>query len=93
MSAFQTQEKLANWFEIISEVIQGCVLSLILFLVYMTRMTIETNSSPDAVKKLLFVNNQTFAHEWEGKLQGHTNNFYTVCEQCGMKISISKSWT
>ena len=68
-----------------SGVRQGCVLSHLLFIVYMDKITREANPNPE--------DDQSLVHEKEGELKEHTDSLNTQSENFGMKISISKTET
>ena len=52
MSAVRTSEGLTDWFDITSGVRQGCVLSPLLFIIYMDRITKEASLQPEALNEL-----------------------------------------
>ena len=76
-----------------SAVMQECVLSPLLFIVYMEKITREANPKPEDLNEMLFADDQSLVHEKEGELQEHTNSLNTQCENFGMKINISKTET
>ena len=92
-SAVRTSEGLTEWFEITSGVRQGCVLSPLLFIIYMDRITKEANTEPDALNELLFADDQSLAHTDEQSLQHHTTRLNEECTNYDMKISIGKTET
>ena len=92
-SALRTQKGLSNWFKVTSGVRQGCVLSPLLFIIYMDMIAKEANPDPEALNELLFADDQSIFHEDEGQLQEHTPNLNAACENYGMKISLSKTET
>ena len=69
MIAVRTSEGLTDWFDITSGVRQGCVLSLLLFIICMDRITQEANLEPAALNELLFADDQSLAHVSEERLQ------------------------
>ena len=93
MSAVGTSGGLTDWFDITSGVRQGCVLSPLLFIRYMDRITKEVNLEPEALDELLFANDQGPAHESEERLQEHTSSLNSTCGEYDMKISVNKTET
>ena len=93
MSAVRTSGGLTDWFDITSGVRQGCVLSPLLFIIYMDRITKEANLEPEALNELLFADDQSLAYESEGRLQEHTSSLNSTCEEYDMKISVNKTET
>ena len=91
MSSVRTPNGLTHWFQIASGVRQGCVLSPLLFIVHMDKITKEANPEPEALNEMLFADDQSIANEDEKKLQKHTNSLNTICEEYDMKISISET--
>ena len=76
-----------------SGVRQGCVLSQLLLIVFMDKITREANPNPEDLNEMLFADDQSLAHENERELQEHTNSLNTQCENFGMIISINKTET
>ena len=85
MSAVRTSEGLTDWFDITSGVRQGCVLSPLLFIIHMDRITKEANLEPEALNKSLFADDQNLAHESEERLQKHTSSLNYTCKEYDMK--------
>ena len=92
-SAVRTPNGLTKWFCVKSGVRQGCVLSPLLFIIYMDRITKEANPEPDTLNELLFADDQVIINENNIALQQHTEAFNQVCKKYGMKISTSKTET
>ena len=90
-SAVRTPSGLSNWFSVTSGVRQGCVLSPLLFIVYMDRITKEANPDPEALNELLFADDQAMLNGDKDLLQHHTNQLNTYCEEYGMRISVGKT--
>ena len=93
MSAVRTTRGLTDWFDITSGVRQGCVLSPLLFLMYMDRITKEANLEPEALNELLFADDQSLAHESEERVQKHTTSLNSTYEEYDMKISVNMTET
>ena len=93
MSTVQTSGGLTHWFDITSGVRQGCVLSPLLFIIYMDRNTTEANFEPKDLSELLFADDPSLAHESEERLQEHTSSLNSTCEVYDMKISVNKTET
>ena len=80
MNAVRTSEGPTDWSDITSGVRQGCVVSPLLLIIYMGRITKEANLEPEAPNKLLFADDQSLAHESEERLQEHTFSLNSTCE-------------
>ena len=93
MSAVRTSGGLTDWFDITSGVRQGCVLSPLLLIIYMDRITKEASLEPEALNKLLFADDKSLAHVSEERLQEHTSSLNSTCEEYDMKISVNKTET
>ena len=91
MSSVRKPKGLTSWFEVTSGVRQGCVLSPLLFIVYMDIITKEANPDPDTLNELLFADDQSLINEDKTEQQEHTTNLNAACERYDMKISISKT--
>ena len=90
MRAKRTQVGLTKWFGVTSGVKQGCVLSPLLFIVCMDKITREANPNPEDLNEMLLADDQSLVHEKE-ELQEHMNSLNTQSENFGIKISISKT--
>ena len=62
MSTVRTSEGLTDCFDITSGVRQGCVLSPLLFIIYVDRTIKQANPEPEALDELLFEDDQSLAH-------------------------------
>ena len=92
-SAVRTQNGLTDWFVVSSGVRQGCVLSPLLFIIYMDKITKDANPNLEDLNEMLFADDQSLAHEKEEHLQEHTDSLNIQCREHNMKISISKTET
>jgi len=87
----RTRSGQTKWFQVTSGVRQGCVLSPLLFLVYMDRIAKEANKDTQTTNELLFADDQSLIHMDREELQQHTDRLNTACEKYGMKISLQKT--
>src|ERR1700729_2184789 len=95
-SAVRTRAGLTNWFPITTGVRQGCVLSQILFIIYMDSITKVDRIPPDddqlvSLNELLFADDQCLLHSQSEQLQDHINLLHNSCIQHNMKINIEKT--
>ena len=93
MSAVRTSEGLTDWFDITSGVRQGFVLSPLLFITYMDRITKEANIEQEALNELLFADDQSQTHESKERYKKHTSSLNSTCEEYDLKISVNKTET
>ena len=91
LCAVRTTTGYTKWFEIKSGVRQGCVLSPLLFIIYMDEITKRANPNIENINELLFADDQGLINEDEDELQRHANSLNTECQNHNMKISISKT--
>ena len=90
-SAVRTPSGLSKWFPVTCGVRQGCVLSSLLFIIYMDRITKEANPNPEALNELLFADDQAILSSDKEELQHHTDQLNRCCEEYGMRISVGKT--
>ncbi|GFS19314.1 reverse transcriptase-like protein [Elysia marginata] len=90
-SAVRTASGLTNWFPVTSGVRQGCVLSPLLFIIYMDRITQAANPDPECLNELLFADDQALFSPDKDTLQEHINQLNRQCEAHGMRINIKKT--
>ena len=82
MSAVRTSGGLTDWFDITSGVRKGCVLSPLLFIICMDRITKVAILEPEALNELLLADDQSLAHGSVERLQEHTPSLLSsTCEE------------
>ena len=96
-SVVRTSDGLTDEFQLSSGVRQGCVLSPILFNIYIDRITQESmtdnnvDNNNNLINELLFADDQSIIYDNEHKLQQHINALQATCEKYNMKINTSKT--
>ena len=80
-----------NWFDVTSGVRQGCVLSPLLLIVYMDRVTREANGDETKLIDSLFADEMSLMHKEESELQEHVAALDEAVENYGMRISMEKT--
>ena len=91
LCAVRSTEGLSDWFPIKSGVRQGCVLSPLLFITYMDKITKAANDNITELNELLFADDQSIVNTDEEELQQHTTKLNEECKHMNMKISIAKT--
>ena len=66
------------------------MISPLLFIVYMDKITREANPNPEDLNEMLFADDQSLVHEKGGELQKHTDSLNKQCENFIMKSASEK---
>ena len=103
-SSVRTTDGMTEPFETRSGVRQGCVLSPLLFNIYMDRIIKEAHinkekniaNKPDEelnneINELLFADDQSLIYKDEETLQKHINALLLACQKYNMKINVQKT--
>ena len=76
----RTDDGNTEWFGVTSELRQGCVLSPLLFIVYIDRITREATVCETELNELLFADDQSLVHKEEGNLQERVTALDGSCD-------------
>jgi hypothetical protein len=102
-SAVRTSSGMSDWFKVTSCVRQGCVLSPLLFIKYIDRISKETNIEisnekstseriSSNINELLFADDQCLVYDDTHQLQKHANALHKSCNnKYDMKINFKKN--
>ena len=90
-SSVRTTVGMTDWFPITSGVRQGCVLSPLLFITYMDKITQESTIEKETINELLFADDQCLIYQQEQELQDHIDTLYCNCKKYDMNINIAKT--
>ena len=87
----RTDSDNSEWFKATSGVRQGCVLSPLLFIVYVDCTTRKANDSETELNELLFADDQSLVYNDKESLRHHVTALDDACEKYGMRISNAKA--
>jgi hypothetical protein len=82
---------MTDWFNITTGVRQGCVLSPLLYIIYMDKISSDVNSNQYTLNELIFADDQCLIYPNEKELQEHLYALEDGCHQHNMKISSTKT--
>ncbi len=80
------EHMISKWFPVKSALRQECVLSPLLFIVYVDRITQEANPDPETQNELLFADDQFLINHSIQGLEDHTDRLHAECLMYGMSI-------
>ena len=86
-AAVRTREGETDWFEVKC----GCVLSPLLFIIYMDNITKRANQEEKSVEELMFADDLVLIAEDQSKLQEMVSNLDQQCQSYVMRISRDKT--
>ena len=88
-SMVRTQSGLTSWFKVTNGIWQGCILLLVLFIIYMDQITKAANPKPEDLNKLF--DGQCVVNNDMVQLQDHMECLSSCCENYDMRISTTKT--
>lgn len=89
--AIRTTVGMTNWFPVSSGVRQGCILSPLLFIIYMDAIAKEANPQQEDINELIFADDHALIYKDKDNLQHHINSLNACCKKYNMKINIEKT--
>ena len=90
-AAVRTREGETDWFEVKCGLIQGCVLSPLLFIIFMDNIMKRANQEENSIEELLFADELVLIAEYQIRLQEMVSNLDQQCKTYGMRISRDKT--
>ena len=90
-AAVRTREGETDWFEVKCGLRQGCVLSLLLFIIFMDNIMKQANQEENGIEELMFADDVELIADDQSRLQEMISLLYQQCKTYGMRISRAKS--
>ena len=90
-AAVRTREGEIEWFEVKCGLRQGCVLSPLLFIIFMDNIMKRANQEENSVEELLFANDLVLIAEDQIRLQEMVSTLDQQCKNYGIGISRDKT--
>ena len=86
-AAVRTREGETDWFEVKCGVIQGCVLSPLLLILFMDNIMKRANQGENSIEELIFADDLVLIAEDQSRLQEMVSNLVQQCNNYGRGIS------
>ena len=90
-AAVRTREGETDWFEVKCGLRQGCVLSPLLFIIFMDNIMKRANQEENSIEELMFADDLVLIAEDQIRLQEMVSNLDQQCKKYGMRISRDKT--
>ena len=90
-AAVRTREGETDWFEVKCGIRQGCVLSPLLFIIFMDNIMKRANQEENSIEELMFADELVLIAEDQSRLQEMVSNLDQQCKTYGMIISRDKT--
>ena len=90
-AAVRTREGETDWFEVKCGFRQGCVLSPLLFIIFMDNIMKRANQEENSIEELMFADDLALIAEDQIRLQEMVSNLDQQCKNYGMRISRDKT--
>ena len=91
IQCIRTREGETDWFEVKCGLTQGCVLSPLLFIIFMDNIMKQANQEENSIEELMFADDLVLIAEDQIKLQEMVSNLDQQCKKYGMRISRDKT--
>ena len=90
-AAVRTIEGETDWFAVKCGLRQGCVLSPLLFIIFMDNIMKRANQEDNSIEELMFADDLVLIAEYQIRLQEMVSNLDQQCKIYGMRISRDKT--
>ena len=90
-AAVRTREGETDWFEVKCGLRQGCVLSPLLFIIFLDNIMKRANQEENSIEELMFADDIVLIAEDQIRLQETVSNLGQQCKNYGMRISRDKT--
>ena len=90
-AAVRTREGETDWFEVKCELRQGCVLSPLLFIIFMDNIMKRANQKENSIEELMFADDLALIAEDQSRLQEMVSNLDQQCKNYDMRIERDKT--
>ncbi len=86
-AAVRTREGETYWFEVKCGLRQGCVLSPLLFIIFLDNIMKRANQEENSIEELMFADDLVLIADYQGRLQEMVSNLDQQCKNYGVIIS------
>ena len=90
-AAVRTTERETHWFEVKCGLRQGCVLSPLLFVIFMDNIMKQANQEENSLEEMMFADDLVLIADDQIRLQEMVSNLDQQCKKYGIRISRDKT--